>query len=195
MTAFIQVKDNTKQMERRFRKISKDTAPKVIASAMTDTLFVIRDRAIKKWWPNSLEARNKSFIRAALNVGRARSATLKGSLFDRLKRVSISSQTERHTRTGRGGRRAVPTRRVENRKTTTGKIPASMRTSNKGVFKQGDSLYKSTGRGKSKKVQKLYTLKGSVSQPRTFRFYELAERTAGREYPRAFFSRLRKKLR
>jgi len=181
----ITIRSNQKAVLRQVNRLRQNGARKAIASAETDTLFSVRKQA-PRWWRQSVQARNARLMRAALRVDRARSATLIGSVFDSLGRAAISWQSTGGTRTGRGGRRAVPTRRVNAQRTAGGKIKASLRPSAKNVFREGDSLYKRT-RGK---VQKLYTLKKSVRQPRTFKFARRANRWAGKIFPKFLDRRL-----
>lgn len=159
-----------------------DQVPFALANALNDAAKAARAHEIDTVWPQHVEVRNKSFLRAALLTEFATKRDLRVTVYDRLGRARLSQHDAGGTKKAKG-KLAIPDRKV--RRTSKG-VSAKQRPSTlPNSFRKGDVIYQRTGR-KGRSLKLMYTLKASAQQPADVPFRSEFVRIMRREVRSAF---------
>ena len=143
--------------------------PFALAGALNASAEVARRELAEQVWPEHVEARNRSFLRAALSTKgtRATKRNLRVVIYDRLGRGSLLLHDRGGTKKPRGKALAVPSAELQGRRSGKG-VPKGLRPRNlpatgpSGAFVKGDVLYQRVGTGKSRGLKLMYVLKPSA---------------------------------
>lgn len=186
----IDLTNNISRFAARLARIRRDQVPFATAQALNATAFRVRSQIVDKTYPSAFTVRNAGFPRTAFRVEKARKRRLLAAVFDRLGRKFLELQARGGTkRPSRSSRLAIPSRRIKRSargRITKGQLPTAL-LSRRGVYvgtvaKAAEGIWRQTRGG----LELLYTLLPSARIPKRFRFYEDAERTARRVFPREF---------
>ena len=155
---------------RDFQRIARDLRalenqiPFALAQALNASAEVARKEVIETTWPEHVEARNRTFMRAALTTKgeRATKRNLRVVVYDRLGRASLSLHEKGGTKRPRGATLAVPSGDLQARRTGKG-VPKGLRPrAIPNSFKKGDGIYQRVGTGKGRGLKLMYVLKTSA---------------------------------
>lgn len=143
--------------------------PFALALALNASAEVARRHIAEDVWPSHVQARNRSFIKAALVTKgtRATKRNLRVVVYDRLGRGSLALHDRGGRRAPRGKAIAVPSGDLQGRRTGKG-VPKGLRPRNlpttgpSGTFLKGDVLYRRVGSGKTRGLKLMYVLKPTV---------------------------------
>lgn len=143
-----------------------DQIPFALSRAMNDAADDTRTKLIEETWPTHVQARNRSFMRAALTTKgqRATKRKLQVTIYDKLGRGNLSLHSKGGTRQASRGTIAVPSRVVKVRRSGKG-VPAGLKPrALPNSFRKGDSIYQRMPKTKKVKahIRLMYTLKPSV---------------------------------
>lgn len=106
-----------------------DQIPFALAGALNEAAEKTRTELITQTWPSSVNARNKSFLKAALTTKGERATKQKLSviIYDKLGRGNLAQHEKGGTSTARGGKKlAVPSPAVSAKRGAKG-VPARLR--------------------------------------------------------------------
>lgn len=89
--ASVELEIDTRAFERKARELGAavDQVPYALSRAMNDAAFKTRQRLIDETWPQSVNVRNKSFLRAALHVEPSTKHNLEVHVVDQLGRGNL----------------------------------------------------------------------------------------------------------
>jgi len=144
---------------------SADQIPYVVARSLNDAVEEARSFLISSTWPTHVNARNRSFLKAALTTkdARATKGNLTAELYDKLDRGSLLLHAKGGTKSAKGGNLAIGGSNVKrtSRGVSAGQRPRGLKNS----FKKGDVIYQRQmgGKGRKKKatgkLKLMYVLK------------------------------------
>lgn len=161
--------------------------PFALAGALTDAAFIVRRHLIEQTWPNAVTVRNKSFMRAALQVEKATKSNLTVAIVDKLGRAHLKLHATGGIKKARG-RLAIPTARVSR---GAGGVVRSQRP---GALKRkvvkGGLIFQAEGRGKNAKLRLIYSLKPTAKIKKDVPFIEDFRAMMADETRRSFPQRL-----
>lgn len=147
--------------------LARKEVPFALANGLTHAAFKTKDALANGTWPSAVKVKNRSFMRASLNVepalardfreGRGMSA----EIFDRLGHVNLRRLEVGGTKTPKGGGQlAIPSARVK--RGAGGAVRQGQKPRNlpeKKVVKKGNLLFVREGRGKNSKLRLMYKLR------------------------------------
>jgi hypothetical protein len=137
--------------------------PYALSRALNDAVKDTREYLIDQTWPNNVEVRNNAFIGWALRINFSTKYNLEATIYDQSRgNVHLPLHDQGGTKTAQG-RFVIPTKAVTltSRGARVDQRPDHMR--NKVVI--GNAIYQRQGRGKNRKLVKMYTLAHQVRQP------------------------------
>ena len=147
-----------------------DQIPFIMSLTLNRAVKDTREYLAGQTWPTSIVQRNPSFIRAALHMNFSSKTNLQVEIFDQLGRGSLKEHAEGGVKVPKGAQLAVPSRNI--RRGPHG-APKSQKPRNlTNAFKKNDRIYQVTGKGKSRRINVMYFLKGSVPIPKQVPFYK-----------------------
>lgn len=175
--------------------------PFSLAQALNASAEIARKELAENVWPEHVEARNKSFLKAALSTKgtRATKRNLRVVIFDRLGRGHLLLHDRGGTKRPRGKAIAVPSADLQSRRSGKG-VPKGLRPRNlpstgpSGAFVKGDVLYQRIGKGKSRGLKLMYVLKPSAPIRADVPFHAAFSATMRRTMPIQFRLALRKAM-
>jgi hypothetical protein len=158
-----------------FKKIEQwgaaaDQMPYALSRALNDAVMDARRHLVDRTWPEHVTVRNSQFIGWALHIEFSDKYNLEAKIYDQSKgNVHLTPHDKGGVKTAQG-RFAIPTKAVTltAHGERTDQKPANLR--NKVVI--GSSIYQQQGRGKNKKLVKMYTLAHQAKQPADVPFSE-----------------------
>lgn len=194
---------DTRDFARQARRMDAlaNQIPFALAQALNASAEVARKRLIEDTWPEHVEARNRSFLRAALTTKgeRATKRRLRVVVYDRLGRGSLALHDRGGTKNPRGKAIAVPSADLQARRTGKG-VPKGLRPRNlpatgpSGTFVRGDVLYQRVGTGKSRGLKLMYVLRPTVPVRADVPFHSDFERIMRWTMPVQFGLTMRKAM-
>ena len=125
-----------------------DQVPFALAGAMNDALDDAYAELTTRTWPESITARNPSFIRAALTTrgNRATKGNLRVAIEDKLGRASLSLHAEGGEKLPKGKALAVPSARIAGARGRSG-VPKGLRPrAIPNSFVKGNAIYQRIGK-------------------------------------------------
>lgn len=137
--------------------------PFVLSRALNDAVTDARQYLIETTWPNAVTVRNSQFINYALRIDYSDKYNLEARIYDQSNgSVHLKMHDQGGNKTPQG-RLAIPTKAVSmtSHGARSDQRPATM--DRKVVL--GNAIFQQQGRGKNKKLVKMYTLAHSASQP------------------------------
>ena len=175
--------------------------PFALAQALNASAEIARKDLVETVWPEHVDARNKSFLKAALSTKgtRATKRHLRVVIFDRLGRGSLLLHDGGGTKRPRGKAIAVPSAALQARRSGKG-VPKGQRPRNlpatgpSGAFVKGDVLYQRVGTGKSRGLKLMYVLKPSAPIRADVPFHAAFNTTMRRTMPVQFRLAMRKAM-
>lgn len=202
MAVRLDIRSNIREVSRGLDLLQRQQLPFAISRALNDSAFGVRKRIVSRTWPRAdLEVRNRGFIRASMRVKKASKVKLRASVYDRLGRGFMPLQAEGGTKRPRSSSKlAVP---INARRTAGGRIrkrdlPSSLRANPRAFLIRAKSghqmIVERQGRARLP-IRVLYHLTSSAVVDKSFAFYEDAEASSLRQFPRHFERRLRDALR
>jgi hypothetical protein len=149
-----------------------DQLPFVMSLALNRAIKTTRDYLIKTTWPQSIKARNPTFIRAALNIEWSDKYNLSVSIFDALKRASLKAHAEGGVKQPKGQNIAIPN--IRNVRLGPHGVPTSQRPANLRVAFINDNrqILEVVGRGKARYLRPMYILRPKVNIKKDVPFHE-----------------------
>ena len=156
-----------------------DQMPYALSLALNDAAFDTRRKLVDDTWPQHVTVRNSGFIGYALRVEKSDKYNLRVAVYDQSNgSTHLRLHAEGGTKTARSNF-AIPTPAV---KLTAHGVRASQRPrALANSFRIGNSIYQRKGRGKNKKLVRMFTLAPTVRQPADVPFqqdFETAMRTS-----------------
>jgi hypothetical protein len=146
-----------------------DQIPYILARSLNDGAEKTRTVLIEDTWPSSVQARNRSFIGAALTTkgARATKETLEVQIYDRLGRANLLLHAKGGTRRAEGGNIAVPSSRNVTRTARGAVRPTQLPKNLQRSFKRGRFIFQEVGRrskkaGSVQRLRLMYTLTPNV---------------------------------
>lgn len=170
-----------------------DQIPFALAGSLNEASNLARRELIEQTWPSHMQVRNARFMAAALTTKgtRATKKNLRVEIYDRLGRGSLALHEQGGVKRPRGASLAIPSKSLQGSRNSKG-IPAGLRP--KALpqsFRKGDAIYQRTGgKGKSRGLKLMYTLKPGARITADVPFHQDFETVMRREVGRAFGPRL-----
>ncbi|MGY3278142.1 hypothetical protein [Bradyrhizobium sp. S3.7.6] len=140
-----------------------DQMPFALSRALNDAVKDARQHLVDQTWPTHVTVRNSQFIGWALRIEFSDKYNLEARIYDQSKgNVHLALHDQGGLKTAQG-RFIIPTKAVTltSRGVRTDQRPVNMRK--KVVI--GNSIYQKQGRGKNKKLVRMFTLTHNVNQP------------------------------
>lgn len=207
MSLSISVSSNVKQFQRRLSRVQRKQLPFATMKAINDTAFDVKDRTIQRTFPAAFpEGKNRSFIKQALRIRKARKTNLEAHVFDRFGYEWLQRQAKGGTKRPKRKALAIPQfgKRGGLKRTARGVSPAKRPKALRGrpniiTPRQGSRLspgiYKRVGGARNRRLVLLYRfVSRSVRVKKAFRFYEDAQRETRKKFPIHFRRHLRRAL-
>lgn len=187
----VSVRSNIDEITGWMNRVSRQQLPFATSVALNDTAFDVRRQIVDRTMPRAFKLKNKRFPSAAMRVRKSTKRKLRAGVYDRLGREYLVTQATGGIKRPRGRHIAVP---QGVRRTSTGKISkanrprqmlnkprhfiATMPSGKSGIWKR---------KGKSRLPISLeYAFVTQARIPKRLRFYEDAQRTIRRRFPRRF---------
>ena len=119
-----------KDFERAARDMDAfaDQIPFALANAMTSAAFRTKEALVTETWPQHVNVRNARFLKASLNIEKARKSNLRIAIVDGLGHASLVGLARGGTKTARGNI-AIPDDKLNARRSGRG-VPKGMRPRN-----------------------------------------------------------------
>jgi hypothetical protein len=165
-----------------------DQVPFALANALTSAAFKAREVLVTQTWPDHVQQRNRSFIRRALRIEKARKNDLRVEIYDDLGRANLQLHAKGGARQARGKRLAIPPAGTAQRKAggaiKAGQLPKALvartpkralRITPKGIFV-----------GEGGRLRLKYVFKPSAQIEKDVPFYEDFQRVMQQEVAAAF---------
>ena len=188
----IKIQHDLKKFEKDISRLFRKQIPYAASRALNDTAFDVRKNTIEKVWPQAVDVKAKGFARSAFRVKTSDKYNLEAAVYARFGDEIFDRNIKGRVHIPYGRHLAVP---MDDALTPTGRIKRAARINDPSLFKakMGNTLglWRRTRKG----LQLMYVLKPRVPTPRAFRFYEEAENTVRRRFPRHFRRRFRQALR
>ena len=194
---------DTKQFQRAARRMDAlaSQIPFALALALNGSAELARRELAETVWPEHVDARNRSFLKAALSTKgtRATKRNLRVVVFDRLGRGNLLLHDRGGTKRPRGKALAVPSAALQARRTGKG-VPKGLRPRNlpatgpSGAFVKGDVLYQRVGRGQSRGLQLMYVLKPTAPVRADVPFHAAFATAMRRTMPAQFRAAMRRAM-
>jgi hypothetical protein len=151
----------------------------IMMKTLNEAAEKTRSYLIENTWPSHVQVRNRRFLNAALTTRgtRATKTNLSVEIYDRLKRAKLETHARGGTRTGKGGRIAIPSARIDAARGSSG-VPRRLLPANlKDAVKIGDNIFVRPRGAKRKKgggrsLELAYSLRASTRIPKSVPFHE-----------------------
>jgi len=144
--------------------------PYAAARSLNNAAFKARNHLTGETWPRAMTVRNRGFIKQALRVEKATKTKLRAEVVDVLGRGNLLAHADGGTKIAKKRNLAIPTSAV---KLTSKGVRDAQRPANlKGAFVRNGILFQTTGRGRSKKITPMYTLRPQAKIKKSVPFRE-----------------------
>tara|TARA_B100001123_G_C14989863_1_gene899124 strand:- start:167 stop:790 length:624 start_codon:yes stop_codon:yes gene_type:complete len=199
MPVSIDIQSNYHKLNRSLDQLGRKQLPFAFSRTLNDTMFKVREHAVKTVYPRSFDVRDPKFFSAIMRVEKSTKTRLVASLSDKVGREYLERHSKGGIKRARGGRIAIPSRELAARRSGRG-VPKGMRPSALvssprgfvGHTKSGQQvIYQRKGKRRYP-IRVQYVLEPSASIRKTFPFYEEAQRLTRRESGRIFKRHFRK---
>ena len=189
----LSLKHDVAKLRRTLALWERKQLPFATSRALNDAAFAVRKHTVERAWPEAVDVKKRSFARSAFRVKTSSKVKLRAEVFARHGSEIFERQARGGIQIPYGSHLAIPT---TNALTPTGRIRrAAVIRGNTRMFKARFGRTLGLWTRNRKGLQLMYHLVPRVRTPKSFRFYEDAERVAVKTFRRQIRKRLREALR
>lgn len=167
-----------------------------ISRAINKAVVTAENRLANETWPSHIQARNRSFLKAALKPKFSTKKDLRVELNDTLGRAHLGLHARGGTKQAKG-QFAIPTRAVT--RTAKGVRQNQKPRNLKDKVVKGGLIFAPQGRGKKRRLTLMFKLQAQTRQPKDVPFYSdfarFMREEAKREFPKAMLQAMQTRRR